>query len=118
MLALALVDYGQMALYIGSEPFLQRTIATQFFQLAPGRIAEAALLAEKRDFAGLRVFCHAMEAGAATMGAHLVAKICRRLANAATSHDIAAVQELTESFSQALRQYCVDLCREFELEEA
>lgn len=112
----SLIDLAHIALYVGPDRTIQHAVAEEFYRLAADRISSLDRLVTNGDLRGVLDFCHAMEGGAETIGAHEVLGTVESLRTAARAGHVQAVRGHAQDFAEALRRFCVDLAREFSLD--
>lgn len=109
-----LVDRGHMNIYLGTNPLVHRAAARQFFNLAPGRLAQLQHTSTRGDWAGFDRTLAVLQQHALTLGAHEVAKLAKRLSlvpDGLLPQDQA--HALISQIISCVRSYCNALPAEF-----
>lgn len=109
-----LVDRGHMNIYLGANPLVHRAAARQFFNLAPGQLAQLQHTSARGDWVGFERALSVLQQHALTLGVHQVAKLAKRLSlvpDGLLPQDEA--QALLSEIISCVRNYCNALPSEF-----
>lgn len=109
------LEMSTLEAFVGPDHELQREIARQFYELAPDRVVRIEDCLRKRDYQGLREWCHTLTGTGAMIGAELLQQLLARCSQQLAANDDDAIKATVEAIIEEIRQIAIQFDRDFDL---